>query len=94
MHFDCMVSGVNSEVPGSLNKLFEQNIQELCTTDEKPDVPLDSTKYWHYRMVALGEAFGGSLMPNSAKSWHYWDASSKDINKWWIILKRWPILFW
>jgi len=32
-----------------------------------PDGVLDSANCWHYRSVSLGEAFGGSLTPDSAK---------------------------
>ena len=62
-------------------------LQERCCITPIPDVPLNSAKYWYHRLVSLGEAFGGLLMPDSAKTliWHNWDAVSKIklyIEKW------------
>ena len=37
------------------------------TISPNPDGVLDSANCWHYRSVSLGEAFGGSLTPDSAK---------------------------
>lgn len=41
--------------------------KEFFQLAPNPDGVLDSANCWHYRSVSLGEAFGGSLTPDSAK---------------------------